>query len=179
VHGFYHGIESVVPTAMVLLFVGREDSLGFIQSISALVAALAIYAVGRRSNERTRMRILLFWSVSTILGALAFGIWFSVVGVIIYFMISALSGDFRWVSLGAVMYDRVEQEALAEQSHAYPYLLDREFFLNAGRILGLLVFWGCSQIAPLPTLRFILLGAAVSQLAIPALARRVMTAKSA
>lgn len=177
VHGFHHGVETVVPTAIVLAFVGQEDSIGALQSLSAVLAAIAIYIAGSRENARTRSRLLVFWVVSSLVAAAAFGIWFSFVGVIVYFVISSLSGDFRWVSLMAVTFDLIEDESALAKSHDYPFILDREIFLNLGRVSGLLAFWGLSLIAPSFTLRFILLGAGLLQVVVPSLARRAMGRK--
>ncbi|MEK7105244.1 MAG: MFS transporter [Patescibacteria group bacterium] len=160
-NGLIDGVESVVPVIMVLTFLGTEETIGTIDSLSAVLAAILIYVLGRRLGHRHHFMLLCIWVVATLIGSGSFAIFYSAAGVLTYYLISALVSLIRFGSLSSIMYETVDDSAGSGIAHRYVYIVDREFFLNAGRVTSLLILYGLYTLAPEPTLRFSLLAIVV------------------
>lgn len=161
VNGAVDGAGRIFPLFIILFFLGQEESVGTVQSISALLSAFMIYMAGKRvTAEKDHVRLLFFWAAMSIGGAIIFTSLYSPQGAIIFLAIHALVLSFRWGSFASIMYDLVEQE---EKNHVgdnrYALLMDREAFLNFGRAFALAAFVIAYTFFPDPTMRFGLLAA--------------------
>lgn len=171
IHGFYHGIESVLPVLILLILVGNEATLGSAQSCSELLAAIVIYFIGSFLTKKYRLLLLGAWVVGILFASGTLALWFTPLAALFYFITLAFTADFRWVALIPIMYDVIDTEEQRSNQAHYSYLFDRECFLNLGRLLGLgfliLLFTTNSGLA----LRFSLLIAAALQIFVFFLAR--------
>ena len=94
---------------------------------------------------------------------------YSALAVTVFFACQALSQPFMWVALNSLNYDLIDN---GKREAHYAYVCDKELYLNAGRILAILVFIGIvysysAEVA----LRFSPLIVAVSQVGLILLAR--------
>ncbi len=163
-HGFIGGVETILPVVITLTFLGAEEVVGTIETATAIVGVVLLGLIGRHVKHRNHLLILVVWMLGTLVGGGIFAVLFSSVGAIIYFAISALTNTFRWPSLAAVMYELVDQFSAQGAQHRFVYLMDREFFLNIGRLGGLLLVWSLAVSSPVVGIRFGLLFLVVGQI---------------
>lgn len=136
VKGIGEGGFLFIPTLMVLLLVGEEGALGTLKSISAIISAIAIYYIGRKARIKDRTLVLAIGLTFQLIAALFFGILYSTIGVIIYFIIAALAGPLTWISLGPITLDAIDKDNEFQKTGRYNYLFDMEIYLNLGRVIG-------------------------------------------
>ncbi len=77
------------------------------------------------------------WIIFNLTGAVIFSLLKSPFGALTFFVLNGIVSSFRWSSFTSVMYEVVDRELRSNNLHRFVYLLDRECFLNLGRILGL------------------------------------------
>lgn len=162
VHGFHGGLEAVVPTVMILLLVGNEGALGFISSLSACIALVSTYTMGRLAKNHHRPHLLTIWIILELLGSLVFSLLYSSWSVLLYTAVVSLVASTRWVTLSSIMFDAVEQESGHASEH-YAFIYDREIWLNVGRVLGLMTLLGAYVLSPYWTIRCALVGGMLLQ----------------
>ncbi len=173
-NGLEDGFESLVPLLMILLFLGREESVGLVVSGAAALSMIGIYFLGKRLKHRDHTWVVGAWTGVTFLGRLPFILVPSAIGVLIERATNGLTGSFRWASLGAIMYEAIDHEHAGRAVEArYAFLMDREFFLNVGRTAGLLLVAGAFVIAPRTTIQLGLVVIIIPQLAITFLTRAI------
>ncbi len=180
--GFIDGFDAIFPIIITLTFIGLEESVGTIQSISAGIAALMMYYLGKRVKHKDHPKVFGFWVLVNATAKTLFVALFSPLGALLYFVVNASVASFRWPSLAAIMYEIVEQQEKAEpKSHRYALLTDRETFLNLGRAMALCLFISLYLFAPQSTLHYGFLLSILFQIALLAmvkdLTRRVTHAK--
>lgn len=137
--GLLDGVTVFLPTLMILTFIGAEDILGTVQSITAIIAAIIVYILGKSLNTRHRVFLLGLSSSLAFFGAGFFGISYSAVGVFVFFACQSLVNPFRWMTINSINFDLIERENESSQNH-YAHIFDQEIYLNAGRILTIAVF---------------------------------------
>ena len=180
--GFIDGLSAIFPALIVLTFIGQEESVGTIQSISAGIAAVLMYNLGKRVKHKDHPRVFAVWVTITSLAIIIFTTLFSPTGALIYFVLAALVACFRWPSISALMFEIVEmQEKANEKNHRYALIMDRETFLNVGRTGSLCLFILLYGLNPEITLRYGFLLSIIFQIAclitMTDLTRRVTHAK--
>jgi MFS transporter, YQGE family, putative transporter len=175
VNGAVDGAQRIFPLMIVLFFLGQEESVGTVQSISSILSALMIYFAGKRATaEKDHVRLLLFWAAMTIGGSIVFASLFSPRGAIIFLAIGALVASFRWGSFAAILYDIIDAEEKRHgKKNRYALLTDRETFLNLGRALALGLFALTYTFAPTETMRFGLLFVGAAQLLLIAMTAHI------
>ncbi len=145
VNGIASGIESVLPLVIILLFLGEEEAVGSVKALTAILSAVVIYAIGKRVRHNHHTLLFSFWILFNLVGGIVFAIFYSPAAAIALFILGGLVGSLRWSSFITVMYEIVDKETGRDGSHRFLYLLDREFFLNSGRVIGLglliLLYW--------------------------------------
>jgi YQGE family putative transporter len=173
-HGFYNGIETSLPIAILLLLAGNEATLGTTQSISELLSAFVIYGIGSFLRKKYHLTLLAAWVICVLLASALLAIFFTPLVALLYFAILAFTSDFRWVALITVIYDTIDEEEHHTGESHYLYLLDREFFLNVGRLCGLAVFVALYLLSSDFALRTTLLIGACLQIVVYLLAKHLI-----
>ena len=136
--GFFSGTTAFIPTIIVLVFVGNENALGNIQSISAITAAIIVYYLAKKLHVQHRLHLVITSVIISILGALAFSLLFSPLGVYLFFISTVVSLPILWMPLSSLNYDLIDED---KQSNLhYAYVCDQEIYLNLGRILAVATF---------------------------------------
>jgi len=136
--GFFSGTTSFIPALVVLVFIGNESTLGAIQSISAITAAIIVYYLAKKLHVQHRLHLIITSVIISILGALAFSLLFSPLGVYLFFISTVVSLPILWIPLSSLNYDLIDED---EQSNLhYAYVCDQEIYLNLGRVLAIAIF---------------------------------------
>lgn len=162
-NGFTNGIDVVVMFLAVLVFIKNEGSIGTLQAASAVLAALGMYLLGKRVKHKDHATILGWWTGLTIFSKAVFAWSFSAFGAIIIQTISGFVNAFRWASTSAVMLETIDAQPAHAKDARFAYLMDREFALDLGRVVAILLFIAAYNQWPTITLRYGLFATIFSQ----------------
>ncbi|MEI6511158.1 MAG: MFS transporter [Candidatus Uhrbacteria bacterium] len=159
--------ESVLSLLVILTLLGQEASVGSVKSGVAILAAAAMFLVGKKIPERLYGRVFLI-AFALIGGTSAlFALGYDAPTALVFFAAFGVVASFRQVVAMSVMFRTIDAEVARTDGNRFLYLFDRETFLNFGRIFALIVFIACVTVAPTATLRYGLL--ATSLLHVPML----------
>lgn len=139
IFGLLGGLGSFIPIIMVMQFIGKEDALGTVQSLSAVIAAIIIYTVGKKISVEQRVWIVGGNVLFAILAGLSFAIFYSQIGVFIFFIFQSFAQPLGSIGYNSIYYGLVETENHETQNH-YSHIFDSEIFINSGRIIGIIAF---------------------------------------
>jgi YQGE family putative transporter len=139
INGLFNGVVIFVPIVMVLSFVGKEDALGIVQSLSSVIAAIIIYSIGKKITREQRLWIFGGYVFFSIMASLSFATLYSMIGVFLFFGLNAIAQPLNSISWGTLYFDSIEKENVVKENH-YSHIFDAEIFINSGRVIGILVF---------------------------------------
>jgi len=140
--GFFSGIIIFLPTLIIFTFLGKEGTLGIVQAVVSTLSAFVILFLAKRART---VHAYLFLAISitvSVLSTVLFGIFFSAVGALLFFLFNAFASPFSWAPYNTISFNTIDLEQKLFTFHHYNYILDQEIFLNIGRILGVGVFLG-------------------------------------
>ena len=163
-NGISSGMESVLPLVIILLFLGQEEAVGSVKAMTAVLSAVVIYVIGKHVRHHHHAGLFSLWILFSAIGGIIFAVFYSPGAALILFTLGGLVGSLRWSSFVAVMYEVVDKETAQHRSHRFLYLLDREFFLNTGRVIGLALLAFVYQSHPDVLIRFGIIAIAVVQI---------------
>lgn len=170
--GFLQGVVMLLPTLMVLSLLGNEDTLGTVQAVSSILSAVIVYKLAKSLGVKHRLMLLQISFFIGLIGAVAFSILYSGVGVLIFYACQAIATPFLWIATSSLNYDLIDEDK-NDKTH-YAYISDQEIYLNAGRIASLLTFMLLLQVFSNDiALRFTPLIFAVSQIFLSILAASI------
>lgn len=171
--GLFMGINTFLPTVMILQFVGKEDVLGLLQSIVAVFTAIVLYTIARSINTKYRPQMIAVGIFLTILGSLYFAVSPSNMGVIMFILFSAIGQILIYSEVSTINMDLIDREN-AKSPNYYAYVFDAEVSLNAGRILGIIIFFYYITVFSISTtLQIVPILFALSQIFMVVLARYI------
>lgn len=136
--GFFGGGIGFIPVLMILTYIGRENTLGAIQSFSALISVLLTYYVGKTLAVQKRINLIRISFFLALFGAGMFTLSQSFFDILLFIICISLIQPFIVLIGNSLTYDLIENENSVE--HHYAYLSDTEIYLNAGRIVGIALF---------------------------------------
>jgi YQGE family putative transporter len=168
------GLEVVIPLLVVLLFLGQEEAVGSVKALTGVLSAIMIYAIGKRVRHKHHLMLVGIWVAVNLLAGALFASVFTAASAIAYFIIAGITGSLRWSSFVTVLYEVVDREVKRDSEHRFLYILDREYCLNFGRVVGLLLFILAYHLAPDATIRYGLVMMFVVQLPVLWLLKRLM-----
>lgn len=136
--GFMQGIAIVLSTLMVLILLGKEDTLGTVTSISYIITTIVVYILAKRLHIKHRITLLEISFFIGLVGAVAFSILYSGIGVLIFYAAQAVMQPFIWMATNSINYDLIDEDKDGEKHYAY--ISDQEIYLNGGRIIAIVIF---------------------------------------
>lgn len=140
VFGLFNGVAIFLPTLMILSFIGKEDALGVVQSLSATIAAIVMYTLARKVSTQERIKLNAASIVLSIIGSLSLFIVSAHEGVLAFIVAQAFAGPLFITTFNSITYDMVDKEN-QNRDNRYAYVFDSELFLNIGRVTGVLLFF--------------------------------------
>lgn len=149
-NGLMNAVDMTIPLFAALTLVGMEDAIGTLQTISALAAALAAYVVGKKYAHTPRSMTLRVWLLIISLAGLVVTLHFTAWTIIFYTIVSGLMGPSRGAAINSILYKTIDNECNGDRSC---YLLDREIFLNLGRVAMLAILAYLTVLWPAATVR--------------------------
>ncbi len=138
----------ILPTVLVLQTLGNEAILGSISSIMAILTAVITYIFGRKYSQTqfypVFLTLLLCFAVSGI--PLLFGI--NSFAILWYIVIANLTDNLIWTTNEPKIMDMMDQEVHRSHRAHYDVIVDREWFVNIGRVGMYLVILAFALIDP-------------------------------
>ncbi|MFM2393193.1 MAG: hypothetical protein RLZZ546_1175 [Bacteroidota bacterium] len=134
--GVAQGYIVTAPSMLILSLVGKEGSLGLIQSIAAFLSAILLYVLGRRTKPEHRNNIYLIGCTLFVIGALCNAVLYSSIGVIIFLLFLMFSRPLLDIAYFPIQLKVIDALVIKEKRNAFAYILNHEFGLYIGRLFG-------------------------------------------
>lgn len=137
--GFPNGIFILTWSLLAFEFFGRELEVGWFNGFLGVVGVMAAYFAGRYAKPEKRMRATVIGTIFYFTGAMFFGINFSLPAFYLLGVLVGIGDLFIWTVEFPILMREMERGYLPE-SQRYSYWVDREIFVNIGRLLGMATF---------------------------------------
>ena len=138
--GLNSGYIVTAPAMLIMRLVGKEGSVGVIQSMGAIGAAFLIYTLGRTTLPKHRIYIFSLGLLIFALGTLPNAILFNATGVFIFTISLTLARplqDIAYYTMQMLVIDTVSQ---IEHRNKFAYILNQEIGYFFGRASGCILF---------------------------------------
>ncbi len=173
--GLAQGYIVTAPAMLIMTHVGKEGSLGTILSGGSVLSAILLYILGRTTQPKHRIYLFAVGLSLFALGALANGILFNKLGVLLFMVLLVLGrplADIAYFTIQLLVIDTVSE---IEKRNQYAYIFVQEFGFYIGRFAGCGLFiLLATQVSNTFALRFALLIVAGLQLLSVFVARRIL-----
>ncbi|RYZ69393.1 MAG: MFS transporter [Proteobacteria bacterium] len=134
--GLVQGFLVTAPAMLVMMLLGKEGALGTAQSVGAIVAAIAMYFIGRFSKPKHRVLILTAGLLLFAAAALANAALYNALGVMIFLLFLLLARPLLDLAYFPIQYHVINAVSRLENRSEYAYILNHEAGLWVGRFLG-------------------------------------------
>ncbi|HEY4967065.1 MAG TPA: MFS transporter [Puia sp.] len=138
--GIVEGCTLILPTLLILKFLGNESSLGVVESASTLISISVVYLAGRFSSPANRTQMVIAAVVIIFCGSSVFGLMYSALGVIFFQVSFILSKPLQELAFRSTLMRSVDFASSVEKRDEYAYLIDNECIRLVGRLGGAGVF---------------------------------------
>ncbi|HAW57438.1 MAG TPA: MFS transporter [Bacteroidales bacterium] len=138
--GLVQGFLVTAPAMLIMRYVGKEGSLGLIQGISGGLTALIVYLLGRFTQPKHRLVVFSVGLSVFLLGTIINGILLSAIGVIIFMLCKVVFQPLHDLAYYPIMLKVIDVVSFKENRNPYAYILNHEFGLYIGRVIGLGIF---------------------------------------
>jgi YQGE family putative transporter len=173
--GLVQGFLVTAPAMLIMRYVGKEGSLGLIQGISGGLTAVLIYLLGRFAKPRHRILIFGTGIIIFLIGTIVNGIELSMIGVMVFVLCKVFFQPMHDLAYYPIMMKVIDVVSKRENRNKYAYILNHEFGLYAGRIMGLGLFiFLALYVSEIFALRYSLIIVALIQLLSILLAKSIM-----
>jgi YQGE family putative transporter len=173
--GLVQGFLVTAPAMLIMRYVGKEGSLGLIQGISGGLTALIVYLLGRFTQPKHRLAVFSVGLSVFLLGTIVNGILLSATGVIVFILCKVVFQPLHDLAYYPTMMKVIDVVSVKENRNPYAYILNHEFGLYIGRVIGLGIFILLAlMVSEVFALRWsLIIVAAIQMLSIP-LAKTIM-----
>ncbi len=173
--GLVQGFLVTAPAMLIMKYVGKEGSLGLIQGISGGLTAILIYLLGRFAKPKHRIFIFGFGITLFLIGTIFNGMELSMTGVMVFVLCKVFFQPLHDLAYYPIMMKVIDVVSKRENRNKYAYILNHEFGLYAGRVLGLSLFiFLALYVSESFALRYSLIIVAILQLISIPLAKNIM-----
>lgn len=146
--GCVDSIIYILPTVLVLHVLGSEIVLGWINGVAALLSAIASYVVGRKYKQSMFVRVFTAMLIGFVISGFPFFANIGIITVSWYILISSIVDSIIWIANEPVLMDMMDEEVNRSRTTHYRLVVERELFLNIGRVSMLLLFLATLHVAP-------------------------------
>jgi YQGE family putative transporter len=124
------------PVILVMRLVGDEGALGMIQSAGALLSAVLLYFLGRKTSSKHRLRIYFAGLFLFVLGSAINTILFSTLSVLLFITCLVFARPLMDVAYFPIQLSVIEFVSAKENRNQFAYIFSHEVGLYAGRVFG-------------------------------------------
>ena len=173
--GLVQGFLVTAPAMLIMRYVGKEGALGLIQGISGGLTAILVYTLGRFTKPNHRIVIFSVGIFIFLFGTIINGIELSMIGVMIFVLCKVFYQPLHDLSYFPIMMKVIDVVSERENRNNYAYILNHEFGLYLGRVVGLGLFiFLAFYVSEAFALRYALIIVAVIQLLSIPLAKNIL-----
>lgn len=173
--GLAQGYIVTAPAMLIMTHVGKEGSLGTILSVGSVLSAILLYILGRTTGPKHRIYLFAVGLSLFALGALANGILFNKLGVLLFMVLLVLGRPLADIAYFTIQLLVIDTVSAIEKRNQYAYIFVQEFGFYIGRFAGCGLFiLLATQVSNTFALRYALLIVAVLQLLSVFVARRIL-----
>lgn len=130
----------ILPTVLVLQTLGNEAVLGSISSVMAILTAIITYIFGRTYHQSqfypVFISLLLLFAISGIPLTMGIGSF----ATLWYIVIANLTDNLIWTANEPKIMDMMDDEVHHSNISHYDIIIDRELYVNIGRVMMYGVF---------------------------------------
>ncbi|MFN4256223.1 MAG: MFS transporter [Saprospiraceae bacterium] len=156
--GVAQGFIVTAPTMLILTHVGKEGSLGLIQSVAAALSAILLYVLGRVTGPKHRLLIYLIGCGVFVLGGLFNAVLYSALGVLLFVLCLLFARPLLDIAYFPVQLKVIDVVSEKEGRNEFAYIFNHEFGLYAGRLFGCGLFIVLARyVSDYVALRYVLL----------------------
>ncbi|RYF25029.1 MAG: MFS transporter [Flavobacteriales bacterium] len=134
--GLVQGFLVTAPAMLIMLLVGKEGALGTAQSIGAIIAAIAMYIIGRNTSPKHRLYVFGVGLGLFALAAIINGILYSSTGVILFMLFLLLAKPLLDLAYFPIQFSVIDILTKKEKRSEFAYILNHEAGLYVGRLVG-------------------------------------------
>lgn len=134
--GLAQGYILAMPAILVMLFVGMEGTLGFIESVGGVMTAVILYLIGRMTTPTHRGIVFAVGLTLFAVGSLMNALLFDVAGVLGFQICYVLSKPMLDLAYWPIELKIIDYESRRTGRDRYAYLMSHEFGLLHGRMIG-------------------------------------------
>ena len=173
--GLAQGYIVTAPAMLIMTHVGKEGSLGTILSLGSVLSAVLLYVLGRTTKPKHRIYLFAVGLSLFALGALANGILFSKLGVLLFMLLMVLGRPLADIAYFTIQLLVIDTVSAIEKRNQYTYIFIQEFGFYIGRFAGCGLFiLLATQVSNTFALRYALLVVALLQLLSVFVARTIL-----
>ena len=173
--GLAQGYIVTAPAMLIMTHVGKEGSLGTILSLGSVLSAILLYVLGRTTKPKHRIYLFAVGLSLFALGALANGILFSKLGVLLFMLLMVLGRPLADIAYFTIQLLVIDTVSAIEKRNQYTYIFIQEFGFYIGRFAGCGLFiLLATQVSNTFALRYALLVVALLQLLSIFVARTIL-----
>jgi YQGE family putative transporter len=162
--GVAQGFIIAAPVMLIMRLVGQEGSVGSIQSSGAVLSAIMLYWLGRKSAPEHRLKIFTGGLLLFLIGAFINMMRYDSLGAIVFVGCLVFARPLLDLAYFPIQLGVVECVAAKERRPQFAYIFNHEIGLYLGRLGGCLLFIFVSrQVSEEAALRYALLSVAAVQ----------------
>ncbi|MCK0191732.1 MFS transporter [Arenibacter sp. F20364] len=140
--GLAQGFIVTAPAILMMKFFASEGALGTAQSIGAIIAAIIMLILGKLSKPKHRLMIFSFGLICFFLASLFNALLFSSIGVIIFIFLLLIARPILDIAYFPIQLKVIDLLSELENRNEFSYILNHEFGLYVGRLIGAGTFLG-------------------------------------
>ncbi|MDA8611394.1 MFS transporter [Candidatus Pacebacteria bacterium] len=136
--GVVDGTSFIVPL-LILISLGDESLLGVIAGFTALFGAIIIYIYGKKSRNGARKKVLIVSNIIFLLCAISLLALPHPFNILVYVLFGITASNFFYIGAEPIVLAESDKQISVDASLRYSFIFDNEFFLNTGRVGGVLI----------------------------------------
>lgn len=138
--GIAQGFVIAAPVMLIMKLVGKEGSVGSIQSTGAFLSAIMLYFLGRLTKPEHRLKIFAAGLGLFLVGAIINMTLYNALGAIIFVGCLVFARPLLDLAYFPIQLGVIECVAAKEHRNQFAYIFSHEVGLYVGRLFGCMLF---------------------------------------
>jgi YQGE family putative transporter len=140
--GLAQGFIVTAPAMLMMKFFHSEGALGTAISIGAVISAVIMLILGKISRPKHRLIIFSVGLICFFLASFFNGLLFNTIGVILFMFLLLISRPVLDIAYFPIQLKVIDVLSKLENRNEFSYILNHEFGLFVGRLIGASTFLG-------------------------------------
>jgi len=134
--GIGQGYIVTAPAMLVMTLLGKEGSLGMLQTAGGVLSAILLYLLGRTTLPRHRIYIFAAGLTLFVVGAAPNALLYNKIGVLIFMLCLVLGRPLQDIAYFTIQMLVIDTVSAIEKRNKYAYIFTQEFGFYIGRFCG-------------------------------------------